>query len=52
MAFLICFLTMTGIIAVTYNSLRHLSRSMHWFEAAQEINSNIEEMRRHEKNFF
>jgi len=52
MAFLICFIFMAVIIGVNYNSFRRLSKSMQFFELAEELNSNILEMRRYEKNYF
>jgi two-component system NtrC family sensor kinase len=52
MAFLACFVVMAAIIAVNYASFRRLSQSMQFFELAEELNSNILEMRRYEKNYF
>ncbi|UCF91032.1 MAG: HAMP domain-containing protein [Desulfobacterales bacterium] len=52
MAFLFCFVFMAVIIAVNYNNFRQLSRSMQFFELAEELNSTILEMRRYEKNYF
>jgi len=52
MAFLICFAFMAVIIGLNYNNFRRLSRSMEFFELAEELNSNILEMRRYEKNYF
>jgi two-component system NtrC family sensor kinase len=52
MAFLVCFVFMGVIIAVNYNNFRGLSRSMQFFELAEELNSTILEMRRYEKNYF
>ena len=52
MAFLVCFVFMGAIIAVNYNSFRRLSRSMVFFELAEDLNSAILEMRRYEKNYF
>ena len=52
MAFSVCFVFMAIIIAVNYNSFRRLSRSMRFFELAEELNSTILEMRRYEKNYF
>ena len=51
-AFLVCFVFMAAIIAVNYSNFRRLSRSMQFFELAQELNSTILEMRRYEKNYF
>jgi two-component system NtrC family sensor kinase len=51
-AFSVCFVFMSVIIAVNYNSFRSLSRSMQFFELAEELNSTILEMRRYEKNYF
>jgi two-component system NtrC family sensor kinase len=51
-AFLVCFVFMGVIIAVNYNNFRRLSRSMQFFELAEELNSTILEMRRYEKNYF
>ncbi|MFH0724817.1 MAG: ATP-binding protein [Pseudomonadota bacterium] len=52
MAFSVCFVFMAAIIVVNYNNFRLLSRSMVFFELAEELNSTILEMRRYEKNFF
>jgi len=52
MAFLACFVVMAAIIAVNYAYFRRLSDSMQFFELAEELNSNILEMRRYEKNYF
>ncbi len=52
MAFSVCFVFMAVIIAVNYNNFRRLSRSMQFFELAEELNSAILEMRRYEKNYF
>ena len=52
MAFLACFMVMAAIIALNYVYFRRLSRSMQFFELAEELNSNILEMRRYEKNYF
>ena len=52
MAFSVCFIFMALIIAINYNNTRSLSRSMQFFELAEELNSTILEMRRYEKNFF
>ncbi|MBI9086065.1 MAG: HAMP domain-containing protein [Desulfobacterales bacterium] len=52
MAFLACFVFMGAIIAVNFSSFRQLSRSMQFFEIAEELNSTILEMRRYEKNYF
>jgi two-component system, NtrC family, sensor kinase len=51
-AFSVCFVFMAAIIAVNYNNFRLLSRSMVFFEVAEEMNSTILEMRRYEKNYF
>ena len=51
-AFLVCFVFMAAIIAVNYSNFQRLSRSMQFFELAQELNSTILEMRRYEKNYF
>jgi two-component system, NtrC family, sensor kinase len=51
-AFLICFVFMGIIIAFNYNNFRSLSRSMQFFEIAEELNKNLLEMRRYEKNYF
>lgn len=51
-AFVVCFGFMAIIIAVNYNNFNRLSRSMQFFELAEELKSNILEMRRYEKNFF
>ena len=52
MAFLACFVFMGAIIAVNFSSFRQLSRSMQFFEIAEELNSTILEMRRYEKNYY
>ena len=52
MAFLICFVLMAAIIGLNYNNFRRLARSMQFFELAEELNSNILEIRRYEKNYF
>jgi two-component system, NtrC family, sensor kinase len=52
MAFSVCFVFMAAIIAVNYNNFRLLSRSMVFFELAEELNSTILETRRYEKNYF
>ena len=52
MVFSVCFVFMTAIIVVNYSSFTRLSRSMEFFEVAEEINSSILEMRRNEKNYF
>jgi two-component system NtrC family sensor kinase len=51
-AFSLCFIFMAILIAINYNNSRRLSRSMQFFELAEELNSTILEMRRYEKNFF
>ena len=51
-AFVITFAFMAGIIAVNYEYIRRLSRSMQLFEVAGELNSTLLEMRRYEKNYF
>jgi two-component system, NtrC family, sensor kinase len=51
-AFLSCFVFMGIIIAFNYNNFRSLSRSMQFFEIAEELNKNLLEMRRYEKNYF
>jgi hypothetical protein len=50
-AFLSCFVFMGIIIALNYSNFRSLSRSMQFFEIAEELNKNLLEMRRYEKNF-
>lgn len=52
MAFSVCFVVMGAIIALNYNNFRLLTRSMVFFELAEELKSTILEMRRYEKNFF
>lgn len=52
MAFSVCFVFMAAIIGVNYNNFRMMSRSMNFFELAEDLNSTILEMRRYEKNFF
>jgi two-component system, NtrC family, sensor kinase len=52
MAFLGCFIFIAVIITLNYNNFRRLSRSMQFFELAEELNSNLQEMRRFEKNYF
>jgi two-component system, NtrC family, sensor kinase len=51
-AFLSCFVFMGIIIAFNFNNFRSLSRSMQFFEIAEELNKNLLEMRRYEKNYF
>jgi two-component system, NtrC family, sensor kinase len=51
-AFLSCFVFMGIIIALNYSNFRSLSRSMQFFEIAEELNKNLLEMRRYEKNYF
>ena len=51
-AFMVCFIFMGSIIAFNYNNFRKLSRSMQFFEIAEELNKNLLEMRRYEKNYF
>jgi two-component system, NtrC family, sensor kinase len=51
-AFLSCFVFMGIIIALNYNNFRSLSRSIRYFEIAEELNKNLLEMRRNEKNYF
>ena len=51
-AFVGCFVFMAVIIALNYNNSRRLSRSMQFFEVAEELNNNLLEMRRYEKNYF
>jgi signal transduction histidine kinase len=51
-AFLSCFVFMGIIIALNYHNFRSLSRSMQFFEIAEELNKNLLEMRRYEKNYF
>ena len=51
-AFLSCFIFMGIIIGLNYNNFRSLSRSMQFFEIAEELNNNLLEMRRYEKNYF
>jgi len=51
-AFSVCFIFMAMIIVFNYNNSHHLSQSMQFFELAEELNSTIQEMRRHEKNYF
>ena len=51
-AFLGCFIFMAVIIALNYSNFRRLSRSMQFFELAEELNNNLLEMRRYEKNYF
>ncbi|MFH1981839.1 MAG: ATP-binding protein [Pseudomonadota bacterium] len=52
MAFMVCFVLMGTMIVVNYSSFRRLSRSMQFFDLAEEFNSTILEMRRYEKNYF
>ena len=52
MAFVACFVVMGAIIAVNYANFRRLTRSMQFFGLAEELYSNILEMRRYEKNYF
>ena len=52
MAFLICFVFMGSIIALNYKNFHSLSRSMRFFEIAEELNKNLLEIRRYEKNYF
>jgi signal transduction histidine kinase len=52
MAFSICFVFMAVIILVNYNSFRRIARSMQLIELAGELNDDILEMRRYEKNYF
>ena len=51
-AFLSCFVFMGIIIALNYHNFQSLSRSMQFFEIAEELNKNLLEMRRYEKNYF
>ena len=51
-AFLSCFIFMGIIIGLNYNNSHSLSRSMQFFEIAEELNNNLLEMRRYEKNYF
>lgn len=51
-AFLGCFVFMAVIIVINYSNFKRLSRSMAFFEVAEEINSTLLEMRRYEKNYF
>jgi two-component system NtrC family sensor kinase len=52
MAFSACFLFMALMIGINYGNFYRLSRSMQFFEIAEELNSSLLEMRRYEKNFF
>ena len=52
MAFLSCFVFMAIVVLLDYRNFRELSRSMQFFELAEEINSSLMEMRRYEKNYF
>jgi two-component system NtrC family sensor kinase len=51
-AFLSCFIFMGIIIALNYSNFHSLSRSMEFFEIAEELNNNLLEIRRYEKNYF
>lgn len=51
-AFIVTFAFMAGILAVNYEYIHRLSRSMQLFEVAGELNSTLLEMRRYEKNYF
>jgi signal transduction histidine kinase len=51
-AFLICFVFIGSFITLNYSSFLRLSRSMHLFQLSDEMNSDILEMRRYEKNYF
>jgi two-component system NtrC family sensor kinase len=51
-AFLGCFIFIAVIIGLNYINFRRLSRSMQFFEVAEELNNNLQEMRRYEKNYF
>ena len=44
--FLSCFVFMGVIIALNYNNFRSLSRSMQFFEIAEELNNNLLEFSR------
>jgi two-component system NtrC family sensor kinase len=52
MAFLSCFVFMAIVVILDYRNFNELSRSMQFFELAEEINSSLLEMRRYEKNYF
>ena len=52
MAFMVCFILMGAMIIVNDSGFRRLSRSMQFFDLAEELNSTILEMRRYEKNYF
>lgn len=52
MAFLSCFVFMSIVVLLDYSNFRELSRSMQFFELAEELNNNLMEMRRYEKNYF
>lgn len=51
-SFVGCFVFMAIIIALNYNNFHRLSRSMQFFELAEELNNNLLEVRRYEKNYF
>ena len=52
MAFLSCFIFMAIVVILDYRNFKELSRSMQFFELAEEINNSLLEMRRYEKNYF
>jgi len=52
LAFLSCFVLMAIVVIFDYRNFKELSRSMQFFELAEEINSSLLEMRRYEKNYF
>ena len=51
-AFIGCFIFIAVIIGLNYSNFHRLSRSMQFFEVAEELNNNLQEMRRYEKNYF
>lgn len=51
-AFLVCFAFMAIIIAINYGNFHRLTESMQFFELAEELKSDLLEMRRYEKNYF
>lgn len=51
-AFLSCFVFMAIVVILDYKNFKELSRSMQFFELAEEVNKTLMEMRRYEKNYF
>jgi signal transduction histidine kinase len=51
-AFLSCFVFMAIVVILDYKNFKDLSRSMQFFELAEDVNKTLMEMRRYEKNYF